>query len=369
MAILAKRYTPTGIATVSSSLINSSLSTAERRAGARAILRSGQHNTDHFETRTPGGLHPAYVDLHGRGDNAPEERREIKNVLKDSLGDVFDAITTLDRLDGGLSLLIRCPGHQGPTSLNIDNAQNTTLDVYASPRELVEGGQALSKSIALIIQSFGTNIALPFLGRFVQRCKAENVNVPLAPRPGKQLKIEGPSHLPDAESDGGIHLRCRCHSGSAVALAQQMSLVQQISKRIQDEDTVRPPPPSEPPSDKKGNKLVPRKSAADGFEGAIISIGVRTDGVLDRFGLADAVIPRLRVITQTVRSSRWEHTLRNGDLALSYEQAANLSRAMERDLGVTSEASGAQMISCSLITQVALAAIVVLVVAVFIFPG
>jgi hypothetical protein len=71
--------------------------------------------------------------------------------------------------------------------------------------------------------------------------------------------------------------------------------------------------------------LVPR-CAADGFRGAIISLGPQTDAVLDCFMLDDTWVPRLRVLTHQVRSSKWEANLRN--LGLSYEQAANLLKAM-----------------------------------------
>jgi len=70
----------------------------------------------------------------------------------------------------------------------------------------------------------------------------------------------------------------------------------------------------------------------DRYHGAIVSIGPLSDAVLDRFGISDLVIPKLRVLTQTIRSSRWEETLRKGDWGLTYEQAANLSQAMYTDI-------------------------------------
>ena len=60
----------------------------------------------------------------------------------------------------------------------------------------------------------------------------------------------------------------------------------------------------------------------------IISIGTETDSVLDRFDLDDSLIPRLRVLMQTVRSSRWERVLKSHRFGLAYEQAAKLTDAM-----------------------------------------
>jgi hypothetical protein len=71
----------------------------------------------------------------------------------------------------------------------------------------------------------------------------------------------------------------------------------------------------------------------DGFQGTIISIGTQTDSILDRFDLDDSLIPRLRVLTQMVRSSRWEAVLRSSQFGLSYEQASKLTDAMMKDLG------------------------------------
>ena len=76
---------------------------------------------------------------------------------------------------------------------------------------------------------------------------------------------------------------------------------------------------------------VPNK-AVDGFEGAIIAFGPETDSILDRFELGDHLIPRLRVLTTTVRSSRWEAVLRTEEWGLNYEQAVKLSGALLADI-------------------------------------
>jgi hypothetical protein len=84
--------------------------------------------------------------------------------------------TVLDRADGGITLVLRCPGHQ-PTSA----VEDLTVDIFISPREVKEGGKELSKHLALLIQAFGADVALPYLHRFAKRCLIEKVELPSAP--------------------------------------------------------------------------------------------------------------------------------------------------------------------------------------------
>jgi hypothetical protein len=62
------------------------------------------------------------------------------------------------------------------------SVDKVTVDIFASPRELAEGGKVLSKAIALLVQGFGHDIALPYLQRFSRRCIIEGVKAPSAPR-------------------------------------------------------------------------------------------------------------------------------------------------------------------------------------------
>jgi hypothetical protein len=79
--------------------------------------------------------------------------------------------------------------------------------------------------------------------------------------------------------------------------------------------------------------LVPAAGVhVDGFKGAIISIGPRTDAVFDRFHLDDSILPKLRRLTATVRSSKWEVALRSCEWELNNELAANLASAMIADI-------------------------------------
>lgn len=88
-------------------------------------------------------------------------------------------ITTLDSIDGGISVILRCPGYQPSTVLSIGNI---TVDTYVSSRDLAEGDENFSKRVALLVQEFGAHLALPHLHRFQARCLSEGVK-PL-PSPG-----------------------------------------------------------------------------------------------------------------------------------------------------------------------------------------
>ena len=65
---------------------------------------------------------------------------------------------------------------------------------------------------------------------------------------------------------------------------------------------------------------------------AIISISEKTNRVLDHFGIADSVIPRLRKLVCTVRSSRWEEVLHSPEWGLTSTQAKTMSKALLADI-------------------------------------
>jgi hypothetical protein len=81
-------------------------------------------------------------------------------------------LTTLDHIDGGISILLRCPGFKPPPKFA---AEDITVDTYISPGELAEGSKEFSEHVAQLIQSFGGEIVLPYLRRFETRCLVEGV--------------------------------------------------------------------------------------------------------------------------------------------------------------------------------------------------
>ncbi|KAF8228368.1 hypothetical protein L208DRAFT_1379395 [Tricholoma matsutake] len=98
-----------------------------------------------------------------------QEQQEVYQLHKETLHDLFDSITTLDNIDGGLTVLLCCPGYSVQGDLA---AEKITVDTYVSPRELKEGG----KEITL----------------------------------GKQLKVDGQSYLPLPVSKDSPHIQAQC---------------------------------------------------------------------------------------------------------------------------------------------------------------
>jgi hypothetical protein len=80
-----------------------------------------------------------------------------------------------DRIDGGITLILRCPGRLVPRDLTVENVP---LDIYIAPREHNEVGQKMTEQVVLLAQSFGQDLALPHLHRFTARCHAEGIKAP-----------------------------------------------------------------------------------------------------------------------------------------------------------------------------------------------
>jgi hypothetical protein len=73
---------------------------------------------------------------------------------------------------------------------------------------------------------------------------------------------------------------------------------------------------------------------ATSFGSPLISIGSNTDAMLDRLKLGDEILPELRALVRTVRSSRWEAVFMSPKWNLARGQAAMLSNALLADLQV-----------------------------------
>ncbi|KAI6029377.1 hypothetical protein BKA83DRAFT_4013971, partial [Pisolithus microcarpus] len=120
------------IASLYSSPFAEGFNIGQHQAAIQALLRYGVHEDGtHHHVKSPGGLHPAYAAFN------PVDKTEGKiirrtDLIEALLGDVFDAITLQDHLDGGLSVLVRCPGS------DTISAEELAVDVYVTPREILE---------------------------------------------------------------------------------------------------------------------------------------------------------------------------------------------------------------------------------------
>ena len=73
---------------------------------------------------------------------------------------------------------MRCPGYHSSNDLTIENIP---VNVYVSPHELAEAGADMNRNVAMLVQSFGEDFALPHLRRFGARCLVEEVALPKIP--------------------------------------------------------------------------------------------------------------------------------------------------------------------------------------------
>lgn len=233
-------------------------------------------------------------------------------------------LTAQDRIDGGISLLLRCPGYS-PSNVDMNNIM---IDVYFPPRELEEGGSDLRLLISKMIHTFGEHVVLPHLQRFEARCYAEGIDPPqppgepnfeilmpqtkstLAAVTGVQLRDERLCSLPSPlPKRCNAHFRCRCclscSSSSSMSINHTPHLAMSPVK----------------------SQRIPHKAA--------ISIGLNTNAALERLHLDNNLIPQLHILITTLPSNRWEAELQNSVWNLTHEEAFTVWLALQADVGTS----------------------------------
>ena len=69
-------------------------------------------------------------------------------------------------------MLLRTPGYCVTPNARVEDI---TIDTYISPHEIKFNGPQIQEKVALLIQQFGTDIALPHLHCFTGRCQDEGI--------------------------------------------------------------------------------------------------------------------------------------------------------------------------------------------------
>ncbi|KAF8141800.1 hypothetical protein EV363DRAFT_1392218 [Boletus edulis] len=232
-------------------------------ATIRVALRHGAHTDGaHNDTKTHGGLHPAYISFNPPKRSLVQRAFSRIELIEASLADVFDVITMQDRLDGGISLLIRCLG-SGEELAGL-TADKVTIDIYITPCELV-GNERVNSDTAMLVQAFCQEFAVPHLQCFIEHCAVESV------KPPKQHPMSlAPSANNTILPSTPIQLRIVCKHHLADTFLDS-SANQILSDPI---PLVIPPgsPTLGPP---------------------LISLRPNTDAVLDWFRLGDQLLPHL----------------------------------------------------------------------------
>jgi hypothetical protein len=187
-----KKFAIPSLANLHNSTFAQGFSNNERQAAARALLRHDVHiDGTHYQARLPGGLHPSYFAFSSTAKRTSEKSLTHEELLEASLQDVFDAVShssqcphliyvslvsqlsMQDRLDGGISVLIRCAGSEA-----VSSPENLPVDLYITPRELQETPERIGGDLAVWVQVFAQEFAMPHLERFNQRCVIENIQPP-----------------------------------------------------------------------------------------------------------------------------------------------------------------------------------------------
>jgi hypothetical protein len=64
--------------------------------------------------------------------------------------------------------MVRCPGYS--VEPDFKAVEDITIDTFISPREVAVNCSRIQEHVALVVQSFATDIVVPHLHRFTQRC-------------------------------------------------------------------------------------------------------------------------------------------------------------------------------------------------------
>ncbi|KAG2112651.1 uncharacterized protein F5147DRAFT_650807 [Suillus discolor] len=237
--------------------------------------------------RTTGGLHPSYIGFNQSIDgNEMEQTLTHSELVEAALQDVFDVITLQDRLDGGISLIIRCAG--GKATPNISPEQ-IPIDIYITPHELQETPQRIGEDVTVLVQAFVQEFAVPHLKCFAVRCIVKNMK----PSRNSHISINGPQHLPAPMVATGTRIQCSVQAPKVFFTTDMFA---------------------------KSSPLVVTHT--------------ESNATLDQLNLGDKNVLKLQTLIGTICSSHWEAILRSLAWDLKYEKAAILSSALLADLQV-----------------------------------
>jgi hypothetical protein len=189
------QYTPSVLSAVEGFVSKDNLTSPQWQAAVRAITRHKQSaDQTGSSTRVPGGLHPMYVGLQETTPDAQDRKGLLENTMADVVDAAcihflsvtelltFEKLTVLDRIDGGISLLLHCPGHLVTADTNVEDIP---IEMYATGRETKTLG--MQERLVHLIQAFGDQIALPHLHRFTGRYETEQS--PGITPPGKFISL------------------------------------------------------------------------------------------------------------------------------------------------------------------------------------
>jgi hypothetical protein len=84
-------------------------------------------------------------------------------------------IAMQDRLDGGISIIMRCAGSEAPATLS---PEHFTVDLYVTPCEHRETPECIGGDLMVLVQAFSEEFVVPHLQRFTEHCRIEGIIPP-----------------------------------------------------------------------------------------------------------------------------------------------------------------------------------------------
>ncbi|KIK13831.1 hypothetical protein PISMIDRAFT_17704 [Pisolithus microcarpus 441] len=352
LAIGYSQFSIANLTALYNSTFAQGFSNDERQAAVCALLRHNAHaDGAHFQSRVKGGLHPAYVGFNPSMTDNKARTLSNEELVGAALEDVFDAVTMQDRLDGGITVMLHCARVK---STSTQTADEVTVDLYVTPRELRKSPECIGSDIAVLVQAFFQEFALPHFQCFNKHCNLEIITPPTNTSQGSSINVDGPQYLPFPVSPASSRIQCSAQDPSQFnapantqadgTLSAAIHWVKEISNRT----NVPPSSPQKPQSIQRRHLAevhpplrvteqmlsaaeLPAHSTSifstnpTIFGPMLISIRPNTDAVLDHFKISNKVLPQLRKLISTARSSHWEAVLRSPQWNLTYEQAVNIS--------------------------------------------
>jgi hypothetical protein len=278
-------------------------------------------------------LHPTNIAfLKEIQDSAPGSTGRCHELLDLTHGDVVDAVRTafacmrknisdvqqlaaLDRLDGGFSLFICCPGAL-PAKPEFA-PEDITLRCYVPPREIGIVGGA-DDHITKILRYFVENIAFHHLRRLKERSSVAKI-------PALDAKRQISSRLfPSPTTPGTCHFDFISGGVKYESFDAEIGSLSDAHQELVHTAPSRSPSPDFIPFEMLPTEEAPLK--------ALLSIGTETDKVIKSLQLDRRIFPCLRYLIRTTPSGSWENEMKKDVWGLNRQQAAMISGALLKDL-------------------------------------
>ncbi|KAG0698744.1 hypothetical protein DFH29DRAFT_877813 [Suillus ampliporus] len=128
-------------------------------------------------------------------------REELVEAL---LQDVFDSIAMQDHLDGGITVLIRCPGFKADATPSLEEV---VVNLYVTLWELQESYAQIGGDVTVLVQAFCEEFVIPHMEHFMKHCRIEGIKPPHR-FTSTRINLTGPPHLPPPSVATGACIKC-----------------------------------------------------------------------------------------------------------------------------------------------------------------